>query len=315
VAHVAVDQDGLIPADLPRRTASLLYTTPSHQYPTGATLSAERRTDVIDWARRYGCYVIEDDYDCDIRYQGSHLPPLAALAPDCTIYIGTFSKSLGAGLRLGYMVCPSILRKLFASRNRCSTTAIPGSSRRRSPTSCIAAATRRICFVSARTTGIIANCLVAALRGNFGDVLVDGLAGGLHVLWHLPPGIPDAATVEALARRRGWGLFAGLGPRSFSAQDRADRPRRHSGYAALSPKQIEKGIARLSDTIDDAIDDPSTDMTALFSDQFAPRPASFASKNHLAPRVRQQPALRRSSPIVHFRGRSSCDRVARQCRF
>ena len=73
VASVAVDRDGLIPDDLPRRTASLLYTTPSHQYPTGATLSAERRSEVIDWARRYGCYVIEDDYDCDIRYQGSHL--------------------------------------------------------------------------------------------------------------------------------------------------------------------------------------------------------------------------------------------------
>ena len=106
VASVAVDRDGLIPDYLPRRTASLLYTTPSHQYPTGATLSAERRTEVIAWARRYGCYVIEDDYDCDIRYQGSHLPPLAALAPDCTIYIGTFSKSLGAGLRLGFMVVP-----------------------------------------------------------------------------------------------------------------------------------------------------------------------------------------------------------------
>ena len=80
--------------------------TPSHQYPTGATLSAARRTEIIAWARRYGCYIIEDDYDCDIRYQGSHLMPLAALAPDCTIYMGTFSKSLGAGLRLSYMVVP-----------------------------------------------------------------------------------------------------------------------------------------------------------------------------------------------------------------
>src|SRR5258708_13974569 len=106
VASVAVDRDGLIPDDLPRRTASLLYTRATDQYPTGATLSAERRTEVIAWARRYGCYVIEDDYDCDIRYQGSHLAPLAALAPDCAVYMGTFSKSLGAGLRLGYMVVP-----------------------------------------------------------------------------------------------------------------------------------------------------------------------------------------------------------------
>ena len=118
VASVAVDQDGLIPDYLPQRTASLLYTTPSHQYPTGATLSAERRTEVIAWARRYGCYIIEDDYDCDIRYQGSHLPPLAALAPDCTIYIGTFSKSLGAGLRLGYMVVPEHIAEAVCSEKR-----------------------------------------------------------------------------------------------------------------------------------------------------------------------------------------------------
>jgi len=301
VAHVAVDQDGLIPADLPRRTASLLYTTPSHQYPTGATLSAERRTDVIDWARRYGCYVIEDDYDCDIRYQGSHLPPLAALAPDCTIYIGTFSKSLGAGLRLGYMVVPEHIAEAVCVEKSLLNNGNPW----------LEQATLADFMHSGSYAAHLLrvrshyrdnrDCLVAALRGNFGDVLVDGLAGGLHVLWHLPPGIPDAATVEALARRARVGVYS-LASARVHFQRRTVLTGRAVilGYAALSPKQIEKGIARLSDTIDDAIDDPSTDMTALFSDQFAPRPASFASKNHLAPRVRQQPALRRSSPHRAF---------------
>ncbi len=90
VVSIDVDQDGLDPDCLPKRTASLLYATPSHQYPTGAMLSAERRAELIKWARRYGCYIVEDDYDCDIRYQGSHLPPLAALAPDCNHLYGDF---------------------------------------------------------------------------------------------------------------------------------------------------------------------------------------------------------------------------------
>ena len=115
VASVAVDRDGLIADRSAERTTSLLYLTPSHQYPTGGTLSAGRRDEIIAWARRYGCYVLEDDYDCDIRYEGSHLPPIAALAPDCTIYLGTFSKSLGGGLRLGYMVVPGPIAEAVRS--------------------------------------------------------------------------------------------------------------------------------------------------------------------------------------------------------
>ena len=71
---------------------------------------------MIAWARRVGCYILEDDYDGDFRYEGSPLPSIASLAPDCTIYLGTFSKSLGAGLRLGYMVVPDRIRRCHPNR-------------------------------------------------------------------------------------------------------------------------------------------------------------------------------------------------------
>ena len=97
------------------------------------------------------------------------------------------------------------------------------------------------------------------------------------MLWHLPPGIPDAVTVEALAQRARVGVYSLASARVHFLRRTALTGRAVIlGYAALSPKQIEKGIARLSDAIDDAIDDPATDMTALFSDQFAPhRGAGF----------------------------------------
>src|SRR5229473_598267 len=297
VASVAVDQDGLIPDYLPQRTASLLYTTPSHQYPTGATLSAERRLEVIAWARRYGCYIIEDDYDCDIRYQGSHLPPLAALAPDCAVYMGTFSKSLGAGLRLGYMVAPEHIAEAVRSEKCLLNNGNPW----------LEQATLAD-FMHNGSYGAHLlrvrshykdnrDCLIAALRRNFGDVLVDGDSGGLHVLWHLPPGIPDAVTVEALALRARIGVYSLSSARVHFRRRTALTSRAIIlGYAALSPKQIEKGIARLSDAIDDAIDDPRTDMTALFSDQFASLLLPSPAKRHLAPRHRQQPALLSPSP-------------------
>ena len=304
VAGVAVDRDGLVPDELPRRTASLLYTTSSHQYPTGATLSAERRADVIDWARRYGCYIIEDDYDCDIRYQGSHLPPLASLAPDCTIYIGTFSKSLGAGLRLGYMVVPEHIADAVCAEKSLLNNGNPW----------LEQATLADFMHSGSYAAHLLRVrshykdnrdgLVAALRRNFGDVLIDGDAGGLHVLWHLPPGIPDAVTVEALALRARIGVYSLASARVHFRQRTTLTGRAVIlGYAALSPKQIEKGIARLSDAIDDAIDDPATDMTALFSDQFAPQPLPVSARGNLAPRTRQQPALRRYQPHRAFSGK------------
>jgi GntR family transcriptional regulator / MocR family aminotransferase len=297
VASVAVDQDGLIPEYLPRRTASLLYTTPSHQYPTGATLSAERRTEVIAWARRYGCYIIEDDYDCDIRYQGSHLSPLAALAPDCTIYVGTFSKSLGAGLRLGYMVVPERISEAVCSEKRLLNNGNPWLEQAtladfmHSGSYAVHLLRVRSHYKENRDS------LVTALRRNFGDVVVDGGIGGLHVLWQLPPGIPDAVAVETLALRARVGVYSLSSARvHFRRQTALTSRAIILGYAALSPKQIEKGVARLSDAIDDAIDDPATDMTALFSDQFALPMARAPAKRDLAPRIRQQPALRNRSP-------------------
>ena len=197
VASVGIDQDGSVPDELPRRPASLLYATSSHQYPIGATLSAERRGEIIDWARRNGCYIIEDDYDCDIRCVGSHLPPLAALAPDYTTYIGTFSKSLGAGLQLAYMIARPDRPTRSALRNRCSTAAIPWLERATLADfmhsgSHAAHLLRVRAHYKENRDG-----LIAALRRNFGDVAIDSDAGGLHVLRHLPPGTPDAKTVEA----------------------------------------------------------------------------------------------------------------------
>jgi GntR family transcriptional regulator / MocR family aminotransferase len=304
VISVAVDQDGLNPELLPQRTVSLLYMTPSHQYPTGATLSAARRTDIVAWARRCGCYIIEDDYDCDIRYLGSHLPPLAALAPDCTIYMGTFSKSLGAGLRLSYMVVPERIAEAFCNEKSLINSGNPWLEQ---------AALADFMHSGSYAAHLLRvrshykdnrDCLVAAMRRNFGDVLIDGDVGGLHVLWHLPPGIPDAVTVETLALRARVGVYS-FGSARVSFQRRTTFTARSIilGYAALSPKQIEKGIARLSDAIDDAIDDPATDMAAFFSDQPARPPVAPLSRQQLAPRYRQQPALRsRSAPRASSAG-------------
>ena len=106
---VPVDEHGLdVRAGIDRvPRAHLAYVTPSYQFPTGVVMTMTRRVALLDWASQSGTWSIEGDYDSEFRYAG---PPLTALAgidqAGCVIYIGTFSKTLFPGLRLGYVVAP-----------------------------------------------------------------------------------------------------------------------------------------------------------------------------------------------------------------
>lgn len=116
VVPIDVDSRGIL-TDLlwaDRSGASCVYVTPSHQYPTGATLPLERRLDLINWAARNSCWIIEDDYDSEFHYDG--LPTACVQGLDRhqrTLYVGTFGKTLYPGLRLGYMALPPELVEAF----------------------------------------------------------------------------------------------------------------------------------------------------------------------------------------------------------
>jgi 2-aminoadipate transaminase len=98
------------------RGAKFIYTIPNFQNPAGVTLSAERRRRVIELAHEYDIPVVEDDPYGRLRYEGGHVLPLRALDPD-VIYLGTFSKILAPGLRLGWMAAPRpILAKVLLAK-------------------------------------------------------------------------------------------------------------------------------------------------------------------------------------------------------
>ncbi|MFF9626616.1 PLP-dependent aminotransferase family protein [Streptomyces griseosporeus] len=104
VVPVPVDERGALAEGLGE--ASAVVVTPAHQYPTGVTLHPERRRALTDWARARAGLIVEDDYDGEFRYDRQPVGALQGMAPGQVVYLGTASKTLGPGLRLGWMVLP-----------------------------------------------------------------------------------------------------------------------------------------------------------------------------------------------------------------
>ena len=126
IVPVGVDAEGLIVEQLPA-DVNVICVCPSHQFPFGATLSAARRKSLVEFARKRGAAIVEDDYDGEFRYDGASLQALhSADAADVVFYVGTFSKCMLPALRLGFLVAPEwAMRTLVAAKNcsdwHCST--------------------------------------------------------------------------------------------------------------------------------------------------------------------------------------------------
>ena len=248
---IRVDSEGLDVSKLPEQGSSLIYTTPSHQYPTGVTMSLERREKLIAWAERTGTYIIEDDYDSDFRYDSAPLHALSGLSKNGhVIYMGTFSKSVGAGLRLGYMVLPQQLVKpavqvktLMNNHNGWLDQAVmakfiqEGHFERHLRMIRHDYKTRR-------------DVLIQELRKNFGNAQIRGADGGMHITWKMPKCSVSAEELKQEALKTGVGLYTmncggaiELTETKKSARDIV------LGYSSLDERQIVEGIRRVRKTL------------------------------------------------------------------
>lgn len=210
IVPVPVDAGGLDVAAGRRRheAASAAYVTPSHQFPTGVTMSMQRRVMLLDWARARNAWIFEDDYDSEFRYDG---PPLTALAgidgSDRVIYCGTFSKTLFPGLRIAYLALPpAAVARVVAARatyDRCPPVLLEGALAELMAEGALAAHTRRMRNHYRAAREAVGEALAAAA----GDALrLVVPPQGLHLVAYLPPGLArDAASrIRAAARIEAW---------------------------------------------------------------------------------------------------------------
>ena len=204
----SVDDEGLCVDRLPRGPV-LAYVTPSHQFPLGPTLSLARRLALLDWASSTGAYLVEDDYDSDFRYEASPLVALYALdRSDTTIYLGTFSKSIGPGLRLGYVVFPRQLARAAIAAKSLLDNGHPWLEQAAAAEFLDSGSFERHLQRIRRRYAIRRDCLLFELRRRFGACRVDGAEGGMHVAWYLPAAAPPAPELQRRMAKRGVGIYS-----------------------------------------------------------------------------------------------------------
>jgi GntR family transcriptional regulator/MocR family aminotransferase len=127
VQTVPVDGNGIAISKLPvLENACAVYSTPSHQFPTGVTLPIGRRYELLEWAEKNWVYIIEDDFDSEQRYYAKPIPSLQSIdRNDCVIYLGTFSKALSPSIRMGYMILPPQLLDVYFKKFATYNSTVP----------------------------------------------------------------------------------------------------------------------------------------------------------------------------------------------
>ncbi len=244
VRLIPVDQDGLVVERLPRSGGRhLLYVTPSHQFPTGVTLTLARRLALLAWAAATEGWIIEDDYDSEFRFDGRPLAALQALDKDARVlYVGTYNKVLFPGLRLAYLVLPRSLVKPFTAARRVTD----GYS---SPLiqACLAdfmASGQFASYMREARRHYAERCglLVSHAQKTWGDSVRLGPAStGLHLVAHLRQDLDDAAIARSVQ-------VPGMGIAALSHY--CAGPRKTRGlllsYGAASPAAITECVDRLA---------------------------------------------------------------------
>ncbi len=250
VVPVAVDGEGLRVEDLEATEAAAVIVTPAHQFPTGRVLSSERRAALIEWAERGERLIVEDDFDAELRYDRAGVGALQGLAPERVAYIGSASKRLVPGMRLGWMLTPSWLGWPLISvktiEDRGSETIGQLALQDFIARGELDRHLRRMRLRYQRRR----EALMESLAHHLPDARVEEGTAGLYELAELPAGVEEPRLIAAAAGR-GVAL-EGLALHRFRP---GGRPGLVLGFGGLPEPAIEQGIRLVAEAVDPAMAD------------------------------------------------------------
>lgn len=239
---VGVDRDGLPPDALPEH-ADVIFTTPSHQSPTNATMPLSRRKALLDKARAMDALIVEDDYEFEMSFLNAPLPALKSLDTDGrVIYVGSFSKSIFPGLRLGYLVgSKAFIREVRALRT--SVLRHPPGHIQRTAAYFLSlghydSLINRMGQVYARRRKVMEQALADEGLGIAGR----GVFGGSSIWMRAPEGI-DTAALDLRLREQGVLIEPGI---PFFHGDAPPRNFYRLAYSSIPAERIPEGIAILA---------------------------------------------------------------------
>ncbi len=243
ISAARVDDEGMALRSTLLRGARLVYVTPGHQFPLGITMSLPRRLELLEWARKSGALIFEDDYDSEYRYSGRPVPALQGLDRNGQVlFAGSFSKVMFPSLRLGYLVIPPDLLDYFAAAISVTSRHAPlveqavlcdfiteGHFGRH---------LRRMREVYAER---LSTLLESARQRLAGLLEISNIEAGLQTVGWLPCGMDDQAAANAAAKRD-----VEVTPLSRYAHGRMAREGLQLGFAAVDAKEIRRGVEELA---------------------------------------------------------------------
>ena len=232
-----LDEQGLQLPSEDSKDLALIYTTPSRQFPTGISLSLQRRLAILDFAARNKTWVIEDDYDAEFRYDAPPLPSLQGLDQNGrVIYVGTFSKVLFPSLRVGYVVVPPELFERFRERKHLLDDHGPLIDQVTLALFLESGAFHSHIRRCRKTYAQRQTCFLELFHRSGLPLEFRSADGGMNLLGHLPPDANDRAWSTRLSR-------GGLDIPSLSSYSlKARVPGLVFGFTAHNPQRIKSAL-------------------------------------------------------------------------